>query len=1101
MSRNYLFTALLSLLCAIATDANAQTIDTSTYNAGIWQYMSNPLSKQDQPEVQGRLTKSFRWADIEPSPNVWNWVNFDSVLTDAADDGLPIIFLVFTKQDAPDWLFTNGVPKVIEKDDAGNVTGYAPYYADTAYNRYFKRMISTVSQHVATLPDAVRKQIIAVQACFGSTGDYISYKGNVAPQYQLTNDQFFGLFKDFSQYYYDQYRTYNPSIRLLSNPSNTGDDQYFWLLQNCPGSWFKQTMVGKGYQLNDEKTKSGWLYSIMNNRQNGAFLRTRCEITGDGVVSGWWNECPYKNMFALMCYGIYWGLDWSNQSPTQLNDPLFDSAFNFFNKYAGQKDPAKSTNAICVLKDAIDASDVKRFPENIYGTATRNTARMLNVLAPFTTYGAKQEDPATATLDEYSTLSSKGINDVGWDIFPGNYDRYLHQINANNTSAGYWNVQSSDPNTMYGRFARGFDLNNGKNALYFAVDSAFLNNAPLDGKYPVMIEITYLDKGAGKFKLFYDAETDTNKPALAVTCKNTGLWKKASVTLTDAYFGKRGKTGSDFYIKSTGTENVLFSVVELARPHTNNSDIGLYAPPVSFDTVCVNSSSAPDSFAVSGMFLDGSKVTVGPAKGYSFATSVNGTYTDSIRITKYGASFKQLVYIKFNPQSAGVYGSIPVKGGGANAYSIPVTAVAVNNMTLNPDIKNISCYNAKDASINLTQSGGTAPFKYSWTSTDGFKSTTQNISGLKPSTYTVNVTSSGGCVAKATYEIAQPDKLETVITSDDMLCKGGTTNLYVTATGGTKPYTGTGTFVVTAGFKTYSVTDANGCNDQSGFTVSNGTLTVPSKPASITGATADGSGLCGGGDFQFSVSSTQGATSYTWMSPAGCTTSNANSDGSNIILHAPADFKSGTLSVYATNVCGNSNNAETKTLYTIPAKPGSISGPASVSANKSGLKYSVPSFPGVTYVWTVPGKATITSGQNTSSITVTWGTSSGNVTVSATNNCGASSYKSLLYVTATSSFGSSMQSEDMNVVSVKELTLQPNPAKSITYLSFHADKQYAYTLQLFDITGKLLLQKNAVAQTGLNNVPINVEQFTNGLYFVALKNDKGEIKTVKLVKE
>ena len=42
-------------------------------------------------------------------------------------------------------------------------------------------------------------------------------------------------------------------------------------------------------------------------------------------------------MFTLMCYGIYWGLDWSNQDNNFILDHAFDSAFGIYNRYAGQK--------------------------------------------------------------------------------------------------------------------------------------------------------------------------------------------------------------------------------------------------------------------------------------------------------------------------------------------------------------------------------------------------------------------------------------------------------------------------------------------------------------------------------------------------------------------------------------------------------------------------------------------------------------------------------------------------------------------------------------------------------------------------------------------
>ncbi len=69
---------------------------------------------------------------------------------------------------------------------------------------------------------------------------------------------------------------------------------------------------------------------------------------------------------------------------------------------------------------------------------------------------------------------------------------------------------------MYGRYARGFDMANKKNALYFDVDDNFLRNAPLNGSYPVSIEITYFDSGYGSWRLFYDAVKGNNKASVKV---------------------------------------------------------------------------------------------------------------------------------------------------------------------------------------------------------------------------------------------------------------------------------------------------------------------------------------------------------------------------------------------------------------------------------------------------------------------------------------------------------------------------------------------------------------------------------------------------------
>lgn len=562
-SIKYFLIAGITIILSISVRAQ---LTVQQISPGIWQTFGEPLNQSQYEYLNGRLC-NFLWKDLEPSNNVWDWTAFDNDLTNRTKDGLPVIFMVYTKQDAPDWIYSNGVPKVTITDNSGSIIGYSPYYADTDYKSFFKRMIQKVHAHVETLPASVRNKIIAVQGCYGSTGDYISYDGNVPAQYELDSKQFLSLFQEFSQYYYDEYKNTNPKIYLLSNPRNQGSDAAIWVEQNCPG-WLKTGTLGKAFQLNDEADKYTWLYPMINTLQSGDYIRVRSEMSGGTQSSGWWKEAPYKNLFAVLCYDIFWGLDWNNQGLSNMKDPKNDSAFFFFNKYAGQKDPATSTNAMCALKDVLDAKDDTRFPASTYGTISQtNQQRYINIANKFSNYGALLEDVKTATMEEMDNLSAKGINDVGWNLLPGNYDRFLHQLNANETSVGYWNIQSADANSLYGKFGRAFDVANKKKGLYFDVDDAFLSNAPLNGKYNVTIEVTYLDKGTGGWQLFYDATGNSNKSSITVSCNNTNQWKKATVIIKDAYFGNKGKNASDFSIRSTSkSQNVIFSVIELSRP-------------------------------------------------------------------------------------------------------------------------------------------------------------------------------------------------------------------------------------------------------------------------------------------------------------------------------------------------------------------------------------------------------------------------------------------------------------------------------------------------------------------------------------------------------
>ena len=1116
--KNYLHYVVIGLLYLCPISLSAQSTD-SLLKFGVWQFGAAPLSSKLYPEISGRFS-NLGWKDLEIAPDVWDWSIFDAEINARVEGGLLVMYKIYVKDESPDWLFTTGgVPKVNEKNSAGAVTGFSPYYLDPDYGVYFKRMVTKVRQHVETFAPNVRNKIVAVQACFGNTGDYIGYKGDVASQYAITNNQFDSLFYDFSTYFYNEYKNTNPKITLISNPGNLGDTQMAWLLQNCPNGWIKTGSLGKGYQLNDERNKASWLYNVLNVPQNGSYVRARAEITADNLLTGWWTNAPYKNMFAIFNSCIYWGMDWSNQKSEYLIDKNYDAPFLYFNKYAGQKNATTATNAMCALKDALDASDAVRFPASTYGTLSRtNTLRYINIANKYLLYGAKLEDVNTATLLEADNLNAAGTNDVGWNIFPGNYERWINQIDANTTSAGYWNVVAlSDSNSMHGRFARGFDLTNGKNALYFDVASAFLRYAPLNGAYPVTIDITYLDNGTGSFCLYYDSQTGgTDKASTSVTCTNTGKWKKFSVTLNDAYFGNRATRASDFYIKSTNSQNVIFSLVELSRPNSSLSNIGLFASPLpSFDTICINSTSVANSSLLQGQFLNGTNVTVGPLSGYSFSNSATGTFNDSLIFNGYGTTINNNIYVKLTTATAGSYnGNIPVTGGGTTALSIAVTGTAINSTTaLNDVLSNITCNNANDGAITLAPTGGTGPFTYKWTSplTTFNTTTTQNLTALKGADYLLQLTSKGGCVINKTYTITNPDVIVVTVNADSAIyCQNGSTTVKVTATGGTLPYSGIGTFTQFSGIKSYTVTDAHGCTKTGSISLSNGTNSALANPTSMNSNDADQAGICQGGTFVFSTSLISGATSYMWILPSSSTITSTDKNSNSITVSMPNYSSSKTISVAAAARCGVSSYYN-RTLNPIPANPTGINGPTSVSTKQKGINYTVvPAVAGLTYTWTVPSDATITAGSNTSSITVTWGNKAGNVTVTAKNNCGSSN-SFVLYVKVNSNHFAptvGLTSSAVSASTAAEIQqpqtatfIIPNPAKNQAVFSFTATSSYSYVMQITDLSGKTLFRKQGVTVKGANRQSLDIHNFSNGMYIVTLIGANGEKQMAKLIKE
>ncbi|NTW31104.1 MAG: DUF2341 domain-containing protein [Bacteroidetes bacterium] len=74
-----------------------------------------------------------------------------------------------------------------------------------------------------------------------------------------------------------------------------------------------------------------------------------------------------------------------------------------------------------------------------------------------------------------------------------------------------------------------------------------------------------------------------------------------------------------------------------------------------------------------------------------------------------------------------------------------------------------------------------------------------------------------------------------------------------------------------------------------------------------------------------------------------------------------------------------------------PVAPGSITGSTNVCSGLSGVSYSVlPVLEATSYTWVVPLVSSVTSGQGSSAITVSFGSNSGNICVTASNSCGTS---------------------------------------------------------------------------------------------------------------
>lgn len=101
------------------------------------------------------------------------------------------------------------------------------------------------------------------------------------------------------------------------------------------------------------------------------------------------------------------------------------------------------------------------------------------------------------------------------------------------------------------------------------------------------------------------------------------------------------------------------------------------------------------------------------------------------------------------------------------------------------------------------------------------------------------------------------------------------------------------------------------------------------------------------------------------------------------------------MSVYGSNTNGNgAPSSLTVTINVAPSAAGAVTG-STTPCQTTLQTYSVANVAGVTYTWTVPSGSTILSGQGTNSVNVTIGSSSGNVSVVPSNNCGTATSSEL----------------------------------------------------------------------------------------------------------
>jgi hypothetical protein len=534
------------------------------------------------PFIKGAADR-VKWADIETSPEVYDWSKMDSQIRNAVKGKYFYYFVLWTGPHSPEWIYEQGVPKVAVKGSKGK--DFFPYYLDQNYINYFNRLIFKLAEHIASLTEEERNVFAFIQPAFGSTGDRQLYKGTPIDQkYKISAQQYLEFCSGATKRFYEAFNKpelkhikflfnvddeSNPTVLKEAKGTKVGELLYAnWLRQNYPIELRKQQFtIAIGYQANGEiKQDTELRPSFFGlNGKKPEFVRGEFSKFGQGGI---FQENPVWNYYWTAISTVDRGLDLWEVDYNIVKTGQYDEGFAFASRYSYYKQSQTSPYAFIALRDVLDSADTLRFPERRYGIAKQSNADRVNKIEEeFKKYGAKVGDlPAATALSGSNYLyEAKGMNDVGFELIARNYNRFITQIDANETSVGLWRVGPTDQ--PYGRYARGFENSSGRNRMFFDLDDNFLS---LETKESITLKIIYLDKGTGKFSVRYDSLIDHDKIAATISKTNSGRWVSKSITITNGAFANKGARNSDFSLVNEDNEDDVFHMIEIMKSNMKN---------------------------------------------------------------------------------------------------------------------------------------------------------------------------------------------------------------------------------------------------------------------------------------------------------------------------------------------------------------------------------------------------------------------------------------------------------------------------------------------------------------------------------------------------
>jgi NADH:ubiquinone oxidoreductase subunit B-like Fe-S oxidoreductase len=224
----------------------------------------------------------------------------------------------------------------------------------------------------------------------------------------------------------------------------------------------------------------------------------------------------------------------------------------------------------------------------------------------------------------------------------------------------------------------------------------------------------------------------------------------------------------------------------------------------------------------------------------------------------------------------------------------------------------------------------------------------------------------------------------------------------------------------------------------------------------------------------YTIRKVTGATSYIWAAPTNATiASHPAGLGTNdtiVTVIYSSSFISGSVTVKSANYCGNSASSSLAIARSVVTAPGTIT--TTVVSNTCPnrvYKYSLRSMPSnaTALIWNVPAGGTITAGQGTLTITVSYATTAiaGNVSVQSSNNCSASSL-SLLALNLAACAGpvatpvlitkSAVQEVEPSIKNEMVMNVYPNPSNANFNIKVSGGDLQKSLIRVLDMMGRVV---------------------------------------------